>query len=270
MRLVGGGDWSERLRFALYVCSCSIVGKPVLRAGEFSLALFILTTREASARAPGWLRLWRAVGAGNGWDCRPPVVPLPKPCFFHPRCLVNTIAVEGTSFAAEATLSRLLNSHVPALRRALENRERWQEFGRGAEKRWGRCLWGELGHGAGQAWVPLWWGIRGTPCGRSPAPPQPPKENRQILRWNCLNLERSTKWCSLWYWKPVKREVALKSLEHLWEGWRTKKITRTYRLVCSGVLARSRRKHEDFRGQVGPWGSALGQELCVTQGCSWS
>lgn len=91
------------------------------------------------------------MGAGNGWDCRHPAVPLPKPCFFHPRRLVNAIAVEGTSFAAEATLSRLLNLHMPALRRALENRERWKEFGRGAEKRWGRCLGRELGHGAGQA-----------------------------------------------------------------------------------------------------------------------
>lgn len=67
-------------------------------------------------------------------------------------------------------------------------------------------------------------------------------------------LELSTKWCGLWCWKLVKREVALKSFEHLWEGWRTKKTTRTYRLVRPGVPAQSRRKHEDFRGRVRPWG----------------
>lgn len=52
---------------ALYACSCSIAGKTVLCWGIFTL--FVLTTWEASTRAPGWLRLQRARGlltAGQG------------------------------------------------------------------------------------------------------------------------------------------------------------------------------------------------------------
>lgn len=95
--------------------------------------------------------------AGNGWDrhwaahSHLLAGPLPKHCHLHPMCLANMTAFEGMCFATEAMLSRLLNIHMLALRRALENMERWKEFGRGAEKRWGRCLWSELGHETGQA-----------------------------------------------------------------------------------------------------------------------
>lgn len=42
----------------------------------------------------------------------------------------------------------------------------------------------------------------------------------------------------------MRRDVALKSFEHLWEDWGTEKKMRTHRLVFSTVS--TYRKHEDF------------------------
>lgn len=83
-----------------------------------------------------WLEM-DGTGMRQLTDASPQVL-LPKPCCLHPILLVNMIAFEGIWFATEAMLSRLLNLHIPALRRALENGETWKEFGRGGEKTCGK------------------------------------------------------------------------------------------------------------------------------------
>jgi len=146
----------------------------------YPLSLAAATTPEAGTRGPGWLRLsraggcsrwvracWKWMGLAPGSSQLPPhrhPVLLPKPCCLHPILLANMIAFEGMWFATEAMLSRLLNLHIPALRRTSENRERWKEFGRAGEKTWRRCLQRGLGCGTGQARVPLQGGnLKGRP-----------------------------------------------------------------------------------------------------------